>query len=65
MNSTSVQEKFGFRKGASTESAASEITANTINVINQKMHVVGIFCALRKASDRIVPRIFLILMNSH
>jgi hypothetical protein len=64
-NSILVQEKFGFRKGASTENAAYKLTANIVKPINKKMHVVGIFCDLGKASDCIVSRISLIFRNNH
>jgi len=55
-NSIPVPEKFGFRKDACTENAAAKLTANTVKATNQKMHILGILCALGKATDCIVPR---------
>jgi len=55
-NSIPVPEKFGFRKDACTENAAAKLTASTVKATNQKMHILGILCALGRATDCIVPR---------
>jgi len=44
MNNILVTEQYGFRKGASTEDAASILTDSTFKSFNQKMHVGGILC---------------------
>jgi hypothetical protein len=48
-NNILVPEQFGFRKGISTEDAAYKLTDSVLKSVNQKMHVVGIFCDLAKA----------------
>jgi hypothetical protein len=55
-NSIPVPEKFGFRKDGCIENAAAKLTANTVKATNKKMHVLGIFCALGKATNCIDPR---------
>jgi hypothetical protein len=64
-NSIPVPEKFGFRKDACIENAAAKLTANTVKATNQKMHVLGIFCALEKATNCIVPRKSIKLRKIH
>jgi hypothetical protein len=65
-NSIPVPEKFGFRKDACTENAAAKLTASTVKATNQKkMHVLGIFCALGKPTDCIVPRTSLKFRKIH
>ena len=64
-NSIPVPEKFGFRKDTCIENAAAKLTANTVKATNQKKHVLGIFCALGKATDGIVPRTSLKFTKIH
>jgi hypothetical protein len=45
-NNIRVPEKYGFRKGISTEDTTYKLTDNVLKSINQKMHVGGIFCDL-------------------
>jgi hypothetical protein len=48
-NNIFVSERFGFRKGISTEDADFKLRDNVLKSINQNMHVGGIFCYLAKA----------------
>jgi hypothetical protein len=50
-NNILVPEQFGFGQGKSTENVAFKLTDSVLKSVNQKMHVVGIFCDLAKAVD--------------
>jgi hypothetical protein len=43
--------KYGFRKGVSTEDATFKLTEKVLKSVNKKMHAGGIFCDLAKAFD--------------
>jgi retron-type reverse transcriptase len=58
-NNILVPEKSGFRKGVSTEDAASKPTDNMLKSVNEKMHVRDIFCDLTKAFDCVNHEILL------
>jgi len=44
INNLLVTERYGFRKGISTEDAAFRVTESVFKSINQRVHVGGIFC---------------------
>ena len=51
INIVLVTEQYSFRKGISTEDAASRLIDSVFKSINQKMHVGGIFYDLAIAFD--------------
>jgi hypothetical protein len=50
-NNILTEEQFGFRKGLSTDKALYRFLDEILCALNDKMHVVGIFCDLAKAFD--------------
>jgi hypothetical protein len=62
-NNIIVPEQFGFRQGKSEDNAAFKLTNNVLKSVNQKMHVVGIFCDLAKALDCVNHEILLLKLR--
>ena len=50
-NNILAVEQFGFRMSLSTEKASYKLTDDTLNALNNRMMVGGIFCDLQKAFD--------------
>jgi hypothetical protein len=58
-NNILVPEQFGFRREISTKNAAFKLTGCILKLLNQKVHVGGIFCDLAKAFDFVNHKMFL------
>jgi len=49
-------EQYGFRVGFRTDNATYKLTTESLNVMNNKLLVGGIFCDLEKALEVCHPR---------
>jgi hypothetical protein len=51
VNKIITPEKFGFRKNSNTETAIYTLTNNILKTLDERNHILGIFCDLSKAFD--------------
>lgn len=59
VNSTLVNEQFGFRVSCSTNKATCKLLNEILNALNNKLKVGGIFCDLEKTFDCVNHNILL------
>lgn len=51
VNKIITPEQFGFRKNSNTETAIYTLTDNILKTLDERNHILGIFCDLSKAFD--------------
>jgi len=58
-----VNEQFGFRDNASTDSAVFQLIESIFNAWNNKEYVTGLFCDLTKAFDGVSHDLLILELN--